>query len=118
MNTNHTKSRIVGQLVAFAGTFGVALAAQAGEPRADRYADVVVSYADLNLATAAGARTLYARLSNAAERACGSFPTSPALEQRLQYKACYERTLNKAVEKVESQQVRALHAAHKDATVG
>jgi UrcA family protein len=118
MNTAHTKSRIVGHLFALASTFGLALATQAGEPPADKYPDVVVQYADLNLTTVAGAKALYARLSAAAERACGDTPRSPTLKERQHYKSCYESTLNRAVEKVGSQQVHTLHAARTDAKVG
>lgn len=112
-------SPIPGSLIAFAGTFGLALAAHAGDTApAPKRDDVVVRYADLNLTTVEGARTLYARLSSAAERACGNAPKTPALERQMQYKACYDGTLTRAVEKIGSQHVRSLHAARTDSKVG
>ena len=71
-----------------------------------------------DLATEEGARTLYARLAAAAERACGSAPRTLALTEHMRYRACYDSTLTRAVEKIGSQQVHALHAARTDSSVG
>ena len=72
MNRHDLRTRMIASVVAFAGTFGLALAAQAGEPGtapAEKHDDVVVRYADLDLASAEGVKVLYAPLSSAAERA-------------------------------------------------
>jgi UrcA family protein len=100
-------------LIGFAGTLGVALSAQAGAPSTPTYESVVVRYADLNLETTDGARTLYARISAAAERACGSEPSHQELKMRSIYRACYEDAMNKAVMEVGSRQLHALHASGK-----
>lgn len=121
MNVQKTKLRIFGSMIAGAGTFGLALAVQAGEPATAppaKHEDVVVRYADLNLNSADGAKTLYARLSWAAKRACGGTPMSPALDGKAYFDACYDRTLDHAVDKVDSQQVRVLHASRAAAKVG
>ena len=113
--------RFFAPMLACVGTLGLAPAAQADETDTAQtvtYGDVVVHYADLNLASAAGVKALYARLSSAAEKACGNEPKTPALERQLQFKRCYDRTLDRAVEGVGSQQVQMLHAAHKDSSVG
>jgi UrcA family protein len=121
MNRHDLRTRVIGSVVAFAGTLGLALAAQAGEPGtapAEKHDDVVVRYADLDLTSAEGAKALYARLSSAAERACGKAPNSRELKARSQYKACFDRTLEKAVGKVGNPSVQALHAVRDGAKVG
>lgn len=121
MNTVTRTSRFPVLVLACAGTLGLASAAHAGDTgtaRTDKYADVVVSYADLNLASAEGARALYARLSRAADRACGHTPKSRSLDQWMYYHACYDSTLDRAVEKIGSQNVHTLHAARTDSKVG
>jgi UrcA family protein len=118
MNVHHTKTRILGSVLACAGTLGLVLTANAGDvkPRdaVPKHDDVVVRFADLNLNTNEGARVLYARLSVAAERACGDEPSSRELGARSYFQACYDRTLQKAVDKVSSPGVQALHAVRKD----
>lgn len=117
MNAHHIKIRILGTMVALAGSFGLALVAHAGDARtagAAKYDDVVVRYSDLNLNSTEGARVLYARLSAAADQACGRAPDGRELRASLQYKACFDRTLEKAVGKVGNPGVQALHAERKD----
>jgi UrcA family protein len=116
MNVHNTKTRLLGSMVAFAGTFGLALAAQAGDvaPAAPKHDDVVVRYADLNLNSEAGVRVLYARLSDAAARACGDEPIGLDLKARAQYEECFDRTLEKAVGKVGNPDVQALHRVRKE----
>ncbi len=90
----------------------LSLGAQAGDTSPHRvHTSVAVSYADLDLTDAAGARTLYARLKAAAQEACGSEPSLRDLRSTAEYKACYEGALNKAVHGVDSQRLHALHAA-------
>jgi UrcA family protein len=96
-----------------AATLLFALSAQAGPQRVDtpmNHPSVVVRYADLNLATAAGTQALYARLSSAASRACGGQPGIHELRQQQDYRACYGRAMAKAVKKIDSQRLQALHA--------
>lgn len=117
MNAHYSKTRILGTMIAIAGTFGLAVVAHAGDDRtadAPKHADVVVRYSDLNLNSTEGSRVLYARLSAAAERACGNDPNTRELATRMEYKACYERTLEKAVGKVANPGVQALHAVRKE----
>lgn len=111
MKTNTLQSRILGTLIAIVGTAGLALPAHAGTPAGTTHSAVVVQYADLNLASPAGAKALYARLGAAADKACGGAPTAQALGRQAAYRACYDRAMNKAVAKVGQPQVRAVHAA-------
>ena len=117
MNAQTLKTRMIGATIAFAGTLGLALAAQAGEAPtapAEKYDDVVVRYAASDLATQAGAEALYGRLSAAAERACGNEPDFRELRARAAFKACYDAKLEKAVGKVGNPSVQALHVSRKD----
>jgi UrcA family protein len=76
------------------------------------FKSVVVRYADLNLGTTAGVQALYARLSSAADAACGGQQHMVELRQRHSYGVCYDETLAKAVRKVNSARLQALHAEH------
>jgi UrcA family protein len=118
MQTNTQKTRSFVTMIALATTALIGPAAQAGD--ADRtgpsYGSVVVQYSDLDLGSAAGNKALYARLSAAAERACGKEQNSRDLKRRAQYRACYDSALDRAVDKIGSRELQALHgtgAAHK-----
>jgi UrcA family protein len=91
---------------------GLAFGAQAGQVAdANRTtASVVVGYSDLDLTDAQGAKTLYTRLRAAAREVCGSTPDPRELRQYANYQACYTRALHKAVHRIDSQRLHALHA--------
>ncbi len=74
---------------------------------------VVVRYDDLNVASAAGAQALYARIASAADRACGGEPAIRELRQTQRYRACVDTAVEKAVHKVDSERLQALHAERK-----
>jgi UrcA family protein len=111
MHATTLHTRILGIVLALAGTTGLALSAHAGAPAGAAHTAVVVRYADLNLTSPEGAKALYARLDAAAEKACGGEPGAQDFSRQATYRACYERAMNKAVEKVGRTQVQALHAA-------
>jgi UrcA family protein len=79
---------------------------------------VVVDYADLDLNSVAGNKALYARLSHAAERACGPEPQRQDLRARSNYRQCQEDALEKAVDRIGSPQLQALHARQSDNGIG
>lgn len=91
----------------------LSLAAQAGGTHDPNrvHTSVTVSYADLDLTDAAGARTLYARLKSAARQACGPEPWVRDLYSTADYNACYRNALNKSVNGVDNDRLHALHAA-------
>jgi UrcA family protein len=93
---------------------GLPLATQAGEPARlqvdGEKVSIVVSYADLNLNDQAGAGTLYARLKRASSKVCGDRPSPLEVRAYRAHQVCFENTLNKAVDRVNSQQLYALHA--------
>jgi UrcA family protein len=92
---------------------GLPFGAQAGEaspaPRVSH--SVVVSYADLDLADPDGARTLYARLNAAARKVCGPVPSVREHRETADYQACHARALSKAVNRIGSEPLYALHDA-------
>ena len=92
---------------------GLSLAAHAGEAQHPKEVttSVKVSYADLDISHAAGARTLYARIKSAAREACGPEPAVLDLRDAAGYNACYQQAVAKAVNRAGSEQLHALHAA-------
>ena len=114
MNGTATRSKQVFARTLLLGiTSGLSLGAHAGEARHPNEVrtSVKVSYADLDISAAAGARTLYARIKSAAREACGPEPVVLDLRDSAGYNACYEQAVAKAVNRVGSDQLHALHAA-------
>ena len=120
MQANTRKARMLATVLAFATTAGIAATAQAGDDAKDgpRYASVVVKYSDLDLNGADGNKVLYARLSFAAKRACGSDPGNRDLQRRMEYRSCYDGALDRAVEKIGTRELQALHATDARQPVG
>ncbi len=115
MNVNaSTRTHFLSRTLVLGLLAGLSLGAQAGEARHAGSANraVVVSYADLDLTSTAGASTLYARLESAASKACGHEPTASLweLNRMAAYEACYEHALAKAVNQVDNDTLHALHA--------
>jgi len=111
MKVTTLQTCIFGTVLALAGTVGFALSAQAGAPAGATHTAVVVQYADLDLASHEGAKALYARIAAAADKACGGEPGAQEFSRQSSYRACYDRAVNKAVQKVGRPQVQAVHAA-------
>ncbi len=120
MPTNTQRTRMFTMLIGVLATAGIAATAQAGDtakPSA-RHGDVVVQYSDLDLNSAAGNKVLYARLSAAAERACGNEASARDLKRRAYYRACYDKALNGAVDKIGTRELQALHTSRTTRRVG
>ncbi|HET6566233.1 MAG TPA: UrcA family protein [Xanthomonadales bacterium] len=117
----HNRRLSFGRMLLLGIAAALPLATQAGEPASSQLtvSSVVVSYADLDLNNPAGARTLYARLNQAAKKVCGHRPPPMELHALKLYQSCFDSTLNKAVKRVDSQQLYALHAERsRQSTVG
>jgi UrcA family protein len=69
---------------------------------------VAVSYADLDLASDAGVRTLYGRLRAATQKVCGPRPGHDLAMQRL-WRDCRDDTLGRAVGQLGNAKLAALH---------
>ena len=83
----------------------------AGRATVDNEVDSrVVNYADLNLETDAGARTLYKRLNGAARQVCheDEVDSSRELYRYSQFRWCYNGAMQRAVHDVNSPRLLAL----------
>ena len=69
-----------------------------------------VSYADLNLRTEAGARTLLGRIQGAAKRVCAPEPSPPDLTEQADFKTCLHDANAGAVAQLGDAWVSALYA--------
>lgn len=72
---------------------------------------ITVSYADLDVDSAAGARTLYTRLRSAAEQVCdvGSHLKLGSLAATAVAKDCYRESLDRAVAEIDNEQLTRIH---------
>ena len=108
MNTFNNTSRWLSTLAAIACTFTVGTAI-AGPP-ADAIPSVTVSYADLDLASQAGAQVLYQRIKQAAQTVCAAL-ASKQLERQALWHDCYEQAVANAVATIDRPLLTALHRA-------
>jgi UrcA family protein len=83
----------------------------AGEPSRS----IKVSYADLDLSTAAGAATLYSRIRSAARQVCG--PEGVIYYDMRGWKRCFNGAVSDAVTKVNSPRLTALHEGKSPAAI-
>jgi UrcA family protein len=81
--------------------------ANAGEPELPQR---IVSYADLNLNSTAGAKTLYQRIRTAAKAVCGS-PYERMHRMQKAARACVQHAIDDAVTQVGNRNLTALHEA-------
>lgn len=92
----------------------VALAAvQPAQASETTFSTIAVTYADLDLGTEAGARTLYRRLKMAASHVCGSVDHRDLSRDRI-WQQCHDQALDDAVAHVGAPTLLALH--HKSVT--
>jgi UrcA family protein len=69
-----------------------------------------VGYADLDLSTPAGAKTLLTRIKFAAGKACGEENHSPLFPRAMaQHRACVSDAVNATVGRIDAPLVAALH---------
>jgi len=96
-------------VVAFLSSQG-AIAAAPSTSDANR---IKVSFADLNIHNAAGAKILYARLQDASAAACKVEPyhTLGAIDRFAKSKQCYQDTLDSFVSRIDSDTLKRLHAS-------
>ena len=116
MNATSNKTRALALMFGFAGTLGLGFSAHAGDqsPTVDQKS-AVVRYDDLSLDSAAGVKTLYARLSNAAVQVCGSAPGRVELRELMAFRSCHESALSDAVARIGNRNLQALHRASSSA---
>jgi UrcA family protein len=68
----------------------------------------VVSYADLNLNGAAGARTLYGRLRMAATQVCAPF-MGTTLRDKTNWRECFEPALARSIAEIDEPMLTSYH---------
>jgi len=73
---------------------------------ADQARTVKVHYADLNLTTVHGAKTLYARIRGAARSVCGDEPYG--IDEQRAWHSCFDGTVSDAVATVNSPMLTAI----------
>jgi len=106
-STNSVASIVVSALIIVGGIATVATARAAdAEPRRT----MVISFADLNVDTEAGAKVLYARLEKAAQAVCSSLE-SHDLPVRAKWLRCYDAALSSAIAQVNKIAVTQLYKA-------
>ncbi len=88
-------------------SFGVAHAATT----TDDVPTVVVAYSDLDLGTENGVRTLYKRISNAADQVC-PFEYTQDPKRLASFKSCRDAAIARAVRQIKSPALAALSAEH------
>jgi UrcA family protein len=84
----------------------------AATPEAAETHSTVVHYEDLDLSRPKDARRLYGRIKKAARTVCDNHPLSD-FKRLTEYEKCLEQAVTEAVEKVQSEQVTAIHRAQK-----
>jgi UrcA family protein len=70
---------------------------------------VTVRFADLNLSSAEGARTLYGRIRSAAKTVCGPRQSIAEFGRMGAWKRCYRTAIDEAVTQVDRPTLTALH---------
>lgn len=90
---------------------GLSPAAIAAAPSQLEDHAISVSYADLDIKNAAGAKVLYVRLQRASRSVCGlnEVRSVGSLNQLTHAKQCYRAALDKAVAKIDSKALEELH---------
>ncbi len=103
--------------VVVAGVFALMLVgfwqtAVAAAPTQFEIERVTVSYADLNIHSAAGARVLYSRLKAASESVCNveSYRELGSLSQVAEVESCFAETLDEAVAEIDSAALKRIHS--------
>ena len=114
MNTSPRKFAAIGLMMGVASALCVAVSAHAGstaDSAVRQHESVVVQYGDLNLNSGIGIKSLYSRLENAADKVCGRKPDVKELRMTMQYRACYQGALDRAVDKIGNRNLHGLHQA-------
>lgn len=107
------KTLRLGMMALLAIAFLSSQGAIAGVPSKGDTDRIKVSFADLNIQNAAGAKVLYARLQHASEAACKVKPyrTLGAIDRFAKAKQCYDDTLDSFVSRIDSDMLKRLHAS-------
>jgi UrcA family protein len=113
----HSSTRSIGRHLALAAiACGVALSMPAMADQSDgEPLTKLVSYADLNLNGAAGARVLHGRLRMAATQVCAPLRGTTLME-KANFRDCVDPALARAVAKVDEPMLTAYHLSRSGTT--
>lgn len=107
MSTIFTRHRAIVGTLLLTATAAVGTA-WADATSATRVVSIEVEYTDINLATEAGAESLYQRIVRAARTACG--PTDSRSSRVMSdYRGCLKQAIDGAVAEVNSPKLSAVH---------
>lgn len=92
---------------------GFGTSAMAASPSQFYEGAISVSFTDLDIENAAGAKVLYARLQRASESVCNveTFRELGSLSRVAQTEQCYRETLSAAVAKIDSAALKKIHSS-------
>lgn len=110
MTTIRTKlGPLAGALVGGLATLSLSLAAQnaVADTGFDDVKTATVSFGDLDLSKAAGAKTLYSRIKRAARTVCGPYDS---IQMRRAWRQCLDTAISNAVADINQPTLAALHA--------
>jgi len=79
---------------------------------------VSVSYADLNMESAACLRSLYGRLQSAARRVCAPLDDGRQSSRNLPFVRCYDSALSSAVAQINKPVLTAMHNSRRQPAGG
>ena len=114
MQRTHFLAPLVGTLLALGTSFGSSVAA---EPIAGNTRSITVEYGDLELGNGLAVDKLYARITAAAERACGAYD-SRNLRARAAWRACYDAAVAEALDRVQLTALAERHRSGRERPVG
>ena len=105
------KSIVTGIAALVVFGLGASVSAVAATQRQLDDGNIAVSFADLNIQNAAGAKVLYSRLQRAAESACNlaSYYELGSLTLYAKAKRCYAEKLDGLVARIESEALQEIH---------
>jgi UrcA family protein len=94
--------------LATAITCGVAMTTATADQIDGELRTKVVSFADLNVNSESGARTLYGRLRMAARQVCAPFE-GDTLQRKGQWRECFDQAIARSVKQVDQPALTAYH---------
>ena len=104
-------TRLAIKILLLGGFAGLAAGAAGASPASSDAPALAVRFSADMLATDSGARALYHRLEQAAERVCPGQPTETRIVPVAVVK-CREQAVTAAVNKIHNQRLAAVHAAY------
>ena len=110
---NLARLAVISAGIAFFGCAGTGSLAWAAEPM-----QITISYADLNVESAAGVRSLYGRLRFAAQRVCAHLDDGRLSPPNIRYQSCYETALDSAVAKINEPVLTAMRSGRRQVAGG